>query len=459
MENGTTVRRIGNGISTNTSVATAMILLVTGVALAPVANAVPSFASQTGMPCARCHTIGYGPALTPYGRQFKLNGFTFGDGKPLPVALMLQGGYTRTSGDLPEAPADHTSVNDNLSLDQVSVFFAGRIGEHSGGFVQITYSGPDRATSWDNIDLRYARALSFGDNAAVVGVTLNNGPAVQDLWNSTPAWGYPYIGSALAPTPAAGPLLAGLGQSVLGATAYAMFNDHWYVEAGAYKGVSNRWLKNFGLDVGASANLEGMAPYARLAYQYDGPVQHGSIGLLALGARVAPDPTISARDHFSDLTVDATWQYLPEGRHQLSMNASVTHEHRRLDATYVDEGAESPSQNLTFTSIDATYAYDRTWSLAASLFDSRGTRDALLYAPAPLDGSLGGSPDSRGYTLQLEYIPFGKQNSVWRPFLNVRTGLQYTGYTKFNGGSSNYDGYGRSASANNTLFAYLWIIL
>ena len=158
MENGTTVRRIGNGLSTNTSVATALIVLVTGVALAPVANAVPSFASQTGMPCARCHTIGYGPALTPYGRQFKLNGFTFGDGKPLPVALMLQGGYTRTSGDLPEAPADHTSVNDNLSLDQVSVFFAGRIGEHSGGFVQITYSGPDRATSWDNIDLRYARA-------------------------------------------------------------------------------------------------------------------------------------------------------------------------------------------------------------------------------------------------------------------------------------------------------------
>ena len=436
-----------------------LLAVAAGIALAPAAHAVPSFASQTGMPCAQCHTIGYGPALTPYGRQFKLNGYTFGDGKPLPVALMAQGGYTRTGSDLPEAPAEHTSLNDNLSLDQVSVFIAGRISEHSGGFAQITYSGPDRATSWDNLDIRYARALTFGENAAVLGVTLNNNPTVQDLWNSTPAWGYPYIGSALAPGPAAGPLLAGLGQSVLGATAYAMFNDHWYVEAGAYKGLSNRWLKNVGLDADANANLDGMAPYARLAYQFDGPVQHGSIGLVALGAKVAPDPTLTERDHYTDLTLDATWQYLPATAHQLSLNASVTREHRSLDATYAAEGAESPSQNLTFTSIDATYAYNRTWSIAASLFDSHGTRDALLYAPAPLDGSLTGSPDSRGYTLQLEYIPFGKQDSIWRPFLNVRTGLQYTGYTKFNGGSTDYDGFGRSASDNNTLFAYLWIIL
>ena len=440
-------------------VAASVLALGAAVVLAPAAHAVPSFASQTGMPCAQCHTIGYGPALTPYGRQFKLNGYTFGDGKTMPVALMLQGGYTRTSSDLPEPPADHTSVNDNLSLDQVSVFIAGRISEHAGGFAQITYSGPDRATSWDNLDIRYARALTFGDNAAVIGVTLNNNPTVQDLWNSTPAWGYPYIGSALAPAPAAGPLLSGLGQSVLGATAYAMFNDHWYVEAGAYKGLSNRWLKNAGLDSDANANLEGVAPYARRAYQYDGTVQHGSIGLVALGAKVTPDATLAARDHYTDVALDATWQYLPASRYQLSVNASVTHEHRSLDATYADEGAESPGQDLTFTSIDATYAYDRTWSLAASVFDSHGTRDALLYAPAPLDGSLAGSPDSRGYTLQLEYIPFGKQDSMWRPFLNVRTGLQYTGYTKFNGGGSNYDGYGRSASDNNTLFAYLWIIL
>jgi len=33
---------------------------------------------------------------------------------------------------------------------------------------------------------------------------------------------------------------------------------------------------------------------------------------------------------------------------------------------------------------------------------------------------------------------------------------QYTMYSTFNGASSNYDGYGRSASDNNTLYLLVW---
>ena len=42
------------------------------------------------------------------------------------------------------------------------------------------------------------------------------------------------------------------------------------------------------------------------------------------------------------------------------------------------------------------------------------------------------------------------------PIQYVRLMLQYTGYSKFNGASSNYDGAGRSASDNNTLFLNVW---
>jgi hypothetical protein len=41
--------------------------------------------------------------------------------------------------------------------------------------------------------------------------------------------------------------------------------------------------------------------------------------------------------------------------------------------------------------------------------------------------------------------------------MNLRIGLQYTGYQRFNGGRSDYDGFGRSASDNNTLFAFAWL--
>jgi len=42
------------------------------------AEALPSFARQTGQQCVACHN-GF-PELTPYGRQFKLNGYTFSGG-------------------------------------------------------------------------------------------------------------------------------------------------------------------------------------------------------------------------------------------------------------------------------------------------------------------------------------------------------------------------------------------
>jgi hypothetical protein len=51
----------------------------------------------------------------------------------------------------------------------------------------------------------------------------------------------------------------------------------------------------------------------------------------------------------------------------------------------------------------------------------------------------------------------GKKDSWLRPWMNLRLGIQYTGYTRFDGGTSNYDGTGRSASDNNTLFLFYWL--
>jgi hypothetical protein len=43
------------------------------------------------------------------------------------------------------------------------------------------------------------------------------------------------------------------------------------------------------------------------------------------------------------------------------------------------------------------------------------------------------------------------------PWLNTKLQTQYIGYQKFNGGTTNYDGSGRSASNNNTLYMLVWI--
>ena len=70
-------------------------------ALALNAVMIPAFSRQTGLACSACHY--QFPQLTPFGRQFKLNGYVFGDNKPLfPLALMVQGGYSHTSADQPD---------------------------------------------------------------------------------------------------------------------------------------------------------------------------------------------------------------------------------------------------------------------------------------------------------------------------------------------------------------------
>jgi hypothetical protein len=428
-----------------------LALLTAWLAAAP-AHAVPSYAQQTGMPCQQCHTTAYGPALTDYGRQFKLNGYVFGDHKPLfPLALMVQGGYTHTSADRPTPPAPQFGVNGQTSVDQISLFVATRLTAHLGLFSQITYDGIGHGTAWDNTDLRYARSFNVGSTALVTGVSVNNNPTVQDLWNSTPAWGFPFISSALAPAPAAGPVIGGLGGVVLGATAYVMVNNRYYLEAGGYRGLSNHWLDNLGAGAAANPNLDGLTPYWRAAVNLSNGPHSYSFGTFGLDAKVQPDPTVAAKDRYTDYGFDATYTYAGPDRHGLAANVSLIDERRDLAAS-LGGGPDPVSNDLKFFSVDLSYAYNRTWVAAVNEFSTSGSANATLYAPNT-------TPDSNGYRLQVEYVPFGKLDSPHRPWLNLRFGLQYTAYSKFDGASSNYDGAGRNASDNNTLFGFFWVIL
>ena len=62
-------------------------------------------------------------------------------------------------------------------------------------------------------------------------------------------------------------------------------------------------------------------------------------------------------------------------------------------------------------------------------------------------GSANGDPKTSGFIGEVDLNP-------WE---NTRLGLQYIGYSNFNGGSTNYDGFGRNASGNNTMFLFCWL--
>ena len=234
------------------------------------ARAVPAFAIQTGQTCNGCHVGGFGPQLTVFGREFKMRGYTTRTNDfNVPVSAMAIASYLNTQKDQPSPPAPHYGDNDNVALDQASLFVAGGLGSHLGGFVQGTYDGDARVFHWDNLDLRAVTNATILGTNMVLGASLNNAPTVQDPFNTLPAWGFPYTASGLAPAPDAGPLIGALAQNSLGLTAYAWINGEIYVEAGGYRSLSQGFLARAGVDPFDPGSIQDTAPYGRIAYQKD----------------------------------------------------------------------------------------------------------------------------------------------------------------------------------------------
>jgi len=132
------------------------------------ALSLPLYARQTGQPCATCHTAFL--ELTPFGRRFKLGGYTLGGGdwQGPPFAVMLQPTFTHTQAAQPGGAAPGFGVNNNLVMQQMSLFTGGRITDNFGAFIQGTYDGVAHRFGWDNTDIRFAKAMSANTNCCGV---------------------------------------------------------------------------------------------------------------------------------------------------------------------------------------------------------------------------------------------------------------------------------------------------
>jgi len=171
--------------------------------------AVPAFARQTGQNCVACHAGGQFPELTPYGRIFKLTGYTLGE-RTIPLSAMAVVSYTKTNNTNDPNGDKKTDFpkNGNLVLTTGSIFLAGKITDNIGGFAQGTvdlYDHTDDDGNWkskshaDNVDLRYADRFIDTNRDLIFGLTVNNNPSVQDVWNSAPAWGFDVVPGNLSP--------------------------------------------------------------------------------------------------------------------------------------------------------------------------------------------------------------------------------------------------------------------
>jgi hypothetical protein len=422
------------------------------------ALAVPSFAQQTGLSCQACHVGGFGPQLTPFGRDFKLHGYTQRSpgGFTVPFSAMAVASYLHTQAAQP--PQSGFNANDNVALDQFSMFFATGIGSHLGAFVQGTYDGIGKAWTWDNLDLRATTTLDVKGKQILLGASLNNSPTVQDPWNTLSAWGYPYTSSGLAPSPAAGPILNGaFAQNALGLTAYAWIDSHLYLEAGAYGSPSSGTITSLGADPTSPGAIRGLAPYGRVAYQRMlGPNGTLEVGAFGFQASIYPglDRTLGLSDRYRDLGVDASYVVNLGDGDVITVNSRFTDERQTLNysASPLAALAQNAHNSLQDYRIDASYYWRNKIGGTVGVFRTVGSADPLLYAD-----NRTFKPDSTGVMLQADATPFGDGKGPLAHRFNLRVGVQYTFYPEFNGARSNFDGAGARAGDNNTLRVFTWI--
>ena len=447
------LRNLSHRFKTATAMAVAVFALSAGSAMA-----VPAFAIQTDKACQACHVGGFGPQLTPYGREFKLHGYTErANTFNMPFSAMAVASYVSTQKDQAAPPADHFSTNNNAAIDQVSLFVAGGLGSHLGGFVQTTYDGIGRTWSWDNLDLRAITVTHLRGKEVVLGLSLNNSPTVQDAWNTTPAWGFPFTSSALAPAPSASPLfLGGLAQNTLGMAAYAWIDTTYYAEIAAYGSPGATTLTRLGADPFSPGDIVGLAPYGRVAYQTK--VAGGTLEAGAFGMRTEINPgrdrTTGFRDRYGDVGLDASYQNALDNGDVIAVDARYLHETQELNATCalaLTPGPSCANTRLDDLRANASYFWRDKFGATVAVFNTYGPANAALY---PNNRTF--KPDSSGVTLQLDATPWGEGKSPLGPRFNTRVGVQYTIYDRFNGAAKNFDGAGANASDNNTFRIFTW---
>jgi hypothetical protein len=356
--------------------------------------------------------------------------------------------FTRTAQPQPGGAAPGFRPNDNIAVDELSLYYAGRVTPQIGAFIELSFDGVAQKSAVGGFDIRHAREVELFGQDVLFGITVNNSPTIQDPWNSTPVWGFPYNQSALARTPAATTLAdGGLAERVAGAGVYMLWNDLLYTEVDFYKGFDRRMIRALGQGPADDANQAGsFIPYARIALIKDWEKHHIQLGAYALSAGniIRPgEADLGVHSRMTDTAVDATYQYITDATKvasdMLSAHATYIHEDSKMDGKVLPG---LPRHSLNSARVDVSYSFAATVTPSVQYFRTSGTPDPGYWS------TPNGSPNSDGMIYEVAYVPWGKPDSPF-PNVNLRLAVQYVNYFHFDGTAVN-------ARNNNNYYFSLW---
>jgi hypothetical protein len=161
-----------------------------------------------------------------------------------------------------------------------------------------------------------------------------------------------------------------------------------------------------------------------------------------LSADLYPSGITGLTDKYTDIGVDLNYEK-NLGSDMITTHTTWVHESQNIDASLAPETGSVPANSLNSFKLVGNYYIHNEYGFSLGYFSINGDAVPALYT----DSSLNGKPNSDGLIAQFNYAPW----------LNTKFSLQYVAYNKFDGASSNYDGSGRNASDNNTVYVDSWI--
>jgi hypothetical protein len=237
-----------------------------------------------------------------------------------------------------------------------------------------------------------------------------------------------------------------------------------------------------GLDNAGTTKLQGANPYWRLALTHEWGPHDIMVGTSGMIAHLYDDNTDTSDPNsvFRALNtgLDVQYQYILDPhtvtaqvaymRQKTSYSANIVAANAGTGSPFGFFAADGTTSLADPNNSDTTnvfraklsYVYQAKYGGSLAYFNLTGTTNTAnqtsgYVAPSTIvvvpsvsrvNANLSGNPATRGLTYE----------AFWMPVQYARVGVQYTAYSKYNGATDNYDGLGRNARDNNSLFIYVW---
>jgi len=183
--------------------------------------------------------------------------------------------------------------------------------------------------------------------------------------------------------------------------------------------------------------VKDFIPYWRLALQHEWNKNYVELGTYGIASNQYLSGISGALDKFVDIGVDVQYER-PMDLGTFSFHSSYTFENETRGD--VADLTASTKYNFQAFKADANVFLKNGCGATLAYFNNTGSADPNII-------SVNNKPNSSGFIFQIEYLPW----------YNTKFAAQYVAYQKFDGSSSNYDGAGRNAANNNTIYLLAWL--